>query len=196
MAARIPRIARLTLYSGPNCSLCDIAKAELAKARQSHQFILDIVNIQDKGQEKDRQRTLGGTNRSGSPEEVGVGPGSCGTGPSLDSSHSEDSTGDTPSFFVDTTGISSNVSPWELPPVQHSLYERYTAIILGETQVDGAESRYSELSVRRCFNCGSPDHAVSSCPSPIDRQLVSLTRQLCRSGSTPSKPGDNRDCNG
>ncbi|KAF6763740.1 hypothetical protein DFP72DRAFT_1059793 [Ephemerocybe angulata] len=51
MAGRIPRIPRLTLFSGPNCSLCDIAKSELAKVRQSRPFQLDTINIQDKGQE-------------------------------------------------------------------------------------------------------------------------------------------------
>ncbi|KAH9180430.1 hypothetical protein EDB89DRAFT_1900328 [Lactarius sanguifluus] len=35
----------------PNCSLCDVAKAELAKVRQMYQFELDVVNIQDPGQE-------------------------------------------------------------------------------------------------------------------------------------------------
>lgn len=58
MAARFTRIPRLTLFSGPNCSLCDvghinshsiyrllivyyqIAKAELAKVRQQVSWIL------------------------------------------------------------------------------------------------------------------------------------------------------------
>ncbi|KAI0672695.1 hypothetical protein C8Q78DRAFT_1152141 [Trametes maxima] len=54
MAARtgIGRIARLTLFSGPNCSLCDIAKAELAKVKQHRPFELETVNIQDPGQER------------------------------------------------------------------------------------------------------------------------------------------------
>ncbi|ETW86212.1 hypothetical protein HETIRDRAFT_308783 [Heterobasidion irregulare TC 32-1] len=45
-------LARLTLFSGPQCSLCDVAKAELSKVRQSRQFTLDIINIQDAGQER------------------------------------------------------------------------------------------------------------------------------------------------
>ncbi|KAJ2976016.1 hypothetical protein NUW54_g11639 [Trametes sanguinea] len=54
MAARsgIGRIARLTLFSGPNCSLCDTAKAELAKVRQQRPFELETINIQDPGQER------------------------------------------------------------------------------------------------------------------------------------------------
>lgn len=33
-SAMAARLARLTLFSGPKCSLCDIAKAELVKAKQ------------------------------------------------------------------------------------------------------------------------------------------------------------------
>ncbi|KII88161.1 hypothetical protein PLICRDRAFT_175798 [Plicaturopsis crispa FD-325 SS-3] len=50
--SRLPRIPRLTLFSGPNCSLCDTAKAELARVRQSRSFELETINIQDQGQEK------------------------------------------------------------------------------------------------------------------------------------------------
>lgn len=42
---------RLTLFSGPNCSLCDIAKAELAKVQQQRPLELTTINIRDKGQE-------------------------------------------------------------------------------------------------------------------------------------------------
>ncbi|GLB34630.1 putative glutaredoxin-like domain (DUF836) [Lyophyllum shimeji] len=52
MAGRLARLPRLTLFSGPNCSLCDIAKAELAKVRQTRPFELETINIQDPGQEK------------------------------------------------------------------------------------------------------------------------------------------------
>jgi len=50
------RLARLTLYSGPNCSLCNVARAELEKIRQTRKFELDIVNIQDPGQERWRKK--------------------------------------------------------------------------------------------------------------------------------------------
>jgi len=95
MTSKLPtRLARLTLYSGPNCSLCDVhilyfltlhrlltisqvAKAELAKIRQTvgtfsglrwpkvihsnlpclqRNFELDVVNIQDPGQEHWRKQ--------------------------------------------------------------------------------------------------------------------------------------------
>jgi len=51
-AGHIGRVARLTLFSGPQCSLCDTAKAELAKVRQQRSFELETINIQDAGQER------------------------------------------------------------------------------------------------------------------------------------------------
>lgn len=56
MAARFPRIPRLVLFSGPNCSLCDIAKAELAKVKALHDFELQVINIHDRGQEMWKRR--------------------------------------------------------------------------------------------------------------------------------------------
>ncbi|KAG9100015.1 hypothetical protein FS749_016502 [Ceratobasidium sp. UAMH 11750] len=50
------RLPRLTLFSGPQCSLCDIAKAELATLRKEHNFDLTTVNIQDPGQERWKRR--------------------------------------------------------------------------------------------------------------------------------------------
>ncbi|KZV96216.1 hypothetical protein EXIGLDRAFT_733780 [Exidia glandulosa HHB12029] len=41
----LARLPVLTLYSGANCSLCDVAKAELAKLRQnvtSHESTCNI----------------------------------------------------------------------------------------------------------------------------------------------------------
>ncbi|KAH9848868.1 hypothetical protein C2E23DRAFT_410623 [Lenzites betulinus] len=46
----------------------------------------------------------------------------------------------------------------------------------------GAEEETEEApvweDVRRCFNCGSEDHAVSGCRERLNRALISLTRQL------------------
>lgn len=71
---------------------------------------------------------------------------------------------ETPLFFVDGT-----VSNWE----SSGVYVRATEAIIGDNE------RYdSDLDTSRCFNCGSPDHTVSACPAPRDRQLISLSRQL------------------
>lgn len=56
MPARLPKISQLTLFSGPNCSLCDIAKAELAKVKHLYDFDLQVINIQDRGQETWKRR--------------------------------------------------------------------------------------------------------------------------------------------
>ncbi|KAH0827109.1 hypothetical protein J3R83DRAFT_4796 [Lanmaoa asiatica] len=56
------------------------------------------------------------------------------------------------------------------------MYDRIPGIALGEERDEVLSSAGQNL--RLCFNCGSPDHTVASCPEPIDRQLVSLSRQL------------------
>lgn len=54
------------------------------------------------------------------------------------------------------------------------IYERHLEEVLGEAAAD----QEGDKDVRRCFNCGSPEHAVSACPEPFNRQLVALSRQL------------------
>lgn len=54
----IPRTPRFTLYSGPNCSLCDVAKEELSKVKQLRPFTLETINIQDPGQERWKRKYL------------------------------------------------------------------------------------------------------------------------------------------
>ncbi|KZP01511.1 DUF836-domain-containing protein [Calocera viscosa TUFC12733] len=46
------RLPRLTLFSGPCCSLCDVAKEELAKVRSQAPFSLQVVDIHSPGQDK------------------------------------------------------------------------------------------------------------------------------------------------
>ncbi|KAJ7578517.1 hypothetical protein C8J56DRAFT_1006926 [Mycena floridula] len=45
------RLPRLTLFSGPNCSLCDVAKSELARVKLTRDFRLETIDIQSPGQE-------------------------------------------------------------------------------------------------------------------------------------------------
>jgi zinc finger CCHC domain-containing protein 8 len=78
-------------------------------------------------------------------------------------------------FIVDTTSSIYPSAPF--PGHWHSyLYDRIPGITLGEEKDELLPSIGQDL--RLCFNCGSPDHAVASCPEPIDRQLVSLSRQF------------------
>ncbi|TFY53834.1 hypothetical protein EVG20_g9952 [Dentipellis fragilis] len=174
MAARasIGRLARLTLYSGPNCSLCDIAKAELAKVRQTHSFDLDVINIQDPGQERWKRKYvywIPALHLNGSEIAKGAeSPDSRGTdggNPTLEL---------TCPFYSDVRGSSYDSLDWSWAYSLH-FYERHADVILGD---DSASHDVVDDNVSRCFNCGSTDHLVTSCPNPRDRELIALTRQL------------------
>ncbi|KAI0695863.1 hypothetical protein C8T65DRAFT_832987 [Cerioporus squamosus] len=144
------RVARLTLFSGPHCSLCDTAKAELAKVRQQRAFDLEIVNIQDQGQERWKKKYVYWI-------------------PALHVEGKEVAKG---RFAVDQTGVASASEYIDHPQPGAPLYVRVHEDVLGD------QSPEEDPDVRRCFNCGSPEHAVSNCPEPFDRALVSLSRQL------------------
>ncbi|KAG1827533.1 uncharacterized protein BJ212DRAFT_1494527 [Suillus subaureus] len=163
--ARLPQVARLILFTGPNCSLCDVAKLELAKVRQSYQFDLEIVNIQDKGQES--ERSLGYLHRTRIHEAAECGTGSSG-GSCLESSPCGSNVAR--NFYIDTSG-----SAWfqELSP-QLCFYDRHVSDILGENRSPSPTLH----DARFCFNCGSPDHIVGSCPEQHNRPLIALSRQL------------------
>ncbi|KAI0314649.1 hypothetical protein OF83DRAFT_1135733 [Amylostereum chailletii] len=53
------------------------------------------------------------------------------------------------------------------------LYDRHPHAILGVEDEILSNDRIS-----RCFNCGEPDHTVSSCPFPRNHQLIALSRQF------------------
>ncbi|OAX41568.1 hypothetical protein K503DRAFT_668029, partial [Rhizopogon vinicolor AM-OR11-026] len=170
MAARLPQVARLILFTGPNCSLCDVAKSELAKVRQSYQFDLEIVNIQDKGQEKWKKKYvywIPALHLDG--KEIAKGRWDASNMSCLESSPSPCASNVSPNFHIDTSG---SVVSQEL--VQLCFYDRHVLSILGETRSPSPEP----LDIRCCFNCGSPDHTISSCPEPHNRPLIALSRQL------------------
>lgn len=76
-------------------------------------------------------------------------------------------------YFSDiTSNVDNNPQPCPLEAL--CVYFRYSESILGEED----DLLPPELNTNRCFNCGSPDHVVSSCPSPPNRELISLSRQL------------------
>ncbi|KZT69826.1 hypothetical protein DAEQUDRAFT_645373, partial [Daedalea quercina L-15889] len=162
MAARVGRLARLTLFSGPNCSLCDTAKAELAKVRQQRPFNLETVNIQDEGQER-RERSLGRADRERGSRRLGAGPMDEGrlAGEAMNP-HLP------PTFVVDTK------PNYGSPYYELHFYDRCGSGPLG---MELAEEEGSS-DVRLCFNCGSPAHQLSSCPERRNHALISLSRQM------------------
>lgn len=71
-------------------------------------------------------------------------------------------------FFSDV--LPSTHSTW----VQSGTYTPYSSDVLGE----GTPHPTQSMNKSRCFNCGSPEHVVSSCPEPRNSALVSLSRQM------------------
>ncbi|KAG1899867.1 uncharacterized protein F5891DRAFT_1146589 [Suillus fuscotomentosus] len=195
MAARLPQLARLILFTGPNCSLCDVAKLELAKVRQSYQFDLEIVNIQDKGQERWKKKYvywIPALHLDG--REIAKGRWDAST--VLESMRQwnaalEAQEESSPyrsnvacNFYIDTSG---SAGFQELSP-QLCFYDRHVSGILGENRSPSP----TFLDVRFCFNCGSPDHIIGSCPEPHNRPLIALSRQLfnfLRSDGETREPG-------
>jgi zinc finger CCHC domain-containing protein 8 len=78
-----------------------------------------------------------------------------------------------PVFIIDT---SRSQNPLDTSLGHSCLYDRISDAVLGQAVDESVPS--FETDLRRCFNCGSPDHSVASCPDPVDRQLVALSRQL------------------
>ncbi|KAF8921810.1 hypothetical protein CPB85DRAFT_1264615 [Mucidula mucida] len=74
------------------------------------------------------------------------------------------------SFFVDVLPATESIS------LQSGWYQRHSADILGEIPEHRINDATSNKS--RCFNCGSIEHVVSSCPEPRDSALVALSRQM------------------
>ncbi|KAI0282087.1 hypothetical protein BGY98DRAFT_1088217 [Russula aff. rugulosa BPL654] len=140
MVSKLPtRLARLTLYSGSNCSLCDVAKAELTKIRQTRNFELDIVNIHDPGQEHWRKKYVYWI----------------------------------PALHIDGKEVAKG--RWDGQTVTQALNAWQKTLEC--TPEDKGESSLDE-SVSRCFNCGSTQHIVSSCPAPHNTELIALSRQM------------------
>ncbi|PFH51699.1 hypothetical protein AMATHDRAFT_74752 [Amanita thiersii Skay4041] len=180
-----PRLPRLTLFSGPNCSLCDVAKAELAKVRQSRPFKLDVINIQDQGQEKWKKKYaywIPALHLEG--KEIAKGRWGADIVISAlsrwEAIHKQEVEMPSMSYFQD-----SRPDGW----IPAGTYVRAWDTVLGVEESDytgtGKKTSY-------CFNCGAPDHMVSSCPHPKDRVLISLSRQYYNYLNDNENPGHER----
>ncbi|KAK7015493.1 hypothetical protein VNI00_019123 [Paramarasmius palmivorus] len=210
VASRLPRF---TLYSGPNCSLLwrQTAKEELAKVRQQRQFQLDIVNIQDPGQERWKRKYvywIPALHLEGKEIAKGRWDATVVTealkkwdaetepdGQSFTKASSPTANGDAalssselshiPSeylFFSDNLPeLPDVVSSW-MPASKGSyingIYLRNSELVIGDPdKEDSKDSLFTDPLIPHCFNCGSPEHNVSSCPFRVDRELVALSRQ-------------------
>ncbi|KAJ3895419.1 hypothetical protein GG344DRAFT_38750 [Lentinula edodes] len=153
------RLPRFTLYSGPACSLCDTAKEELEKVKQDRKFHLDIVNIQDPGQEKWKRKYVYWI-------------------PALHLEGKEIAKG---RWDAQIVREALNLWDQENLPGEHDnssnsgIYARNLYDILGANPETENEIR---SVTPHCFNCGSSSHMVNACPEQVDRALVSLSRQM------------------
>ena len=81
-------------------------------------------------------------------------------------------------FFVDTRDTTSHWDYWIHPGAIS--YHRLDEQLLGEPnrpeEDNGLVPKLAPVS--RCFNCGSTEHLLSSCPNPRNRALIDLSRQL------------------
>lgn len=214
------RIARLALFSGPHCSLCEVgvvqhvkmsadesqhlgrqgraSQSETTGALGAHHILAFKTHRKRPARIRPRSDQHPGKRPGKVEEEISLldtrpasrrDGGSQGSLGCLDSARSVEATrgetsvreingiigGFSSCFVIDTT---SSIYPAGLSfDHWHScLYDRIPGVALGEEQDELLSSAGQDL--RLCFNCGSPNHAVASCPEPIDRQLVSLSRQL------------------
>ncbi|EIN07082.1 hypothetical protein PUNSTDRAFT_135771 [Punctularia strigosozonata HHB-11173 SS5] len=169
-AARLARLPRFTLYSGPNCSLCDVAKIELAKVRQQRPFNLEVVNIQDPGQERWKKKYvwwIPALHLEG--KEVAKGRWDA-QAPVLRDEGGQGLELGLSSCFIDT-------EPSQGHEVTDVLYIPQS-ITLGETDSTPSHQLEAGVGARRCFNCGKPEHTLASCLVPRNDALISLSRQL------------------
>ena len=80
-------------------------------------------------------------------------------------------------FFVDTRETTSHWDYWIHPGAIS--YRRLDEQLLGEPETPEDNGLGPQLRpVSRCFNCGSTEHLLSSCPNPRNRALIDLSRQL------------------
>ena len=74
-------------------------------------------------------------------------------------------------LFSDKHGNLNSYPYLSSPPI----YDRCTVDILGAEIKDGLSF---DEDVSHCFNCGSIQHLVSSCPTPRNVELIALSRQM------------------
>jgi hypothetical protein len=116
-----------------------------------------------------REGSLGRDACQPSPQPVGEGTAAEDGWQGLD---------DSQLFFVDTRETASYWDHWIYPGAIS--YNRADGRLLGEPErpEEGNELGPQSTSGPRCFNCGSTEHLLLSCPDPRNRALVDLSRQI------------------
>lgn len=202
MAGRFARIPRLTLFSGPQCSLCDVGCSRDADLAPSADFI--VADRQGGACESPPETSV----RARDDQHPGGRAGEVETEVCLldpCSSHRRQRSGEGPLERRD--GGSSLGRMAEDPARSFAANEwgqgRPAVEVSSLIFVDPFPDQYwpsqvvceydslSDLSAyslgeepedtndtRRCFNCGSPSHQLPDCPEPRNHSLIALSRQL------------------
>ncbi|KAL5532857.1 ZCCHC8_1 [Sanghuangporus sanghuang] len=178
------RLLKLTLFTGRACSLCDTAKTALSQVRKTRPFELQIVNIQDPGQERWRKKYvywIPALHIEG--KEVAKGRwGENEVLKALDQWERERLGGEKESENVSaaqSNGMSAAEVFWrEEVGLREYTFERVGDAETGLGDESGDISDEPRFGISRCFNCGSPEHVVSLCPEPLNRALIDLSRAL------------------
>ena len=206
MASSFGRLARLTLFSGPNCSLCDVRY--LSSVEQDSRSMTNCISAgredgtgkgqtdtaipagndkhprQGAGEVEEEIRVL---DSSPSHRREGGCEGSVGRDARQPSPRpvgegaAEDgwrSLDDSRLFFVDTRETTNYWDHWIYPGA--ILYRRLDEQLLGEPERSEGDNGLSSRSTPgpRCFNCGSTEHLLSACPDPRNHALIDLSRQF------------------
>lgn len=202
MTGRFARIPRLTLFSGPQCSLCDVRRFYEAIPTSLADFI--VADCQGGACESPPETSV----RARDDQHPGGWAGEVETEVCLldpCSSHRRQRSGERPlerrdggsslgRMAEDPTGpFATNEWGQGRPVVEVSSLifvdpfpEQYWP-----SQVVCEYDSLSDLSAyslgeepedtndtRRCFNCGSPSHQLPDCPEPRNHNLIALSRQL------------------
>ncbi|KAF9261450.1 hypothetical protein L218DRAFT_1078666 [Marasmius fiardii PR-910] len=181
------QLPRLTLFSGPSCSLCDTAKEELAKVRKNRSFHLETINIQDPGQERWKHKYVYwipalhlegkeiAKGRWDASRDAAVRPDS-GQGERVPSElDSPSELSHIPSEYLFFSDISPSTAGYHDYYNTNGVYTRSTEAVIGEFP-NPEETNEQWTVTSRCFNCGDPSHVVSACPFRFNKELIELSR--------------------
>ncbi|KAJ7193871.1 hypothetical protein GGX14DRAFT_587953 [Mycena pura] len=202
-------IPRLTLFSGANCPLCELAKIELNRVRQIRRVELDTIDIHAPENAAWKKKYvywipalhLDGQEIAKGATENGGCAGGAGELDVISASHTEYPV-NTSSF--DTQDTLNNAQQEILPyfvdshPTHRGIwepfgvYERHCPDPTSDDvhPLGGPRPPTPDPHAPRCFNCAATTHVLSACPDPLNKELVALSRQIyeferARRDSTP-----------
>ncbi|KAF7294123.1 Terpenoid synthase [Mycena chlorophos] len=176
-------IPRLTLFTGSNCPLCDLAKIELNRVRQTRQFELSYVDIhapENLSWKRKYVYWIPALHLEGQEIAKGRWDGN-------DVSKALDEWERMRKSETEASSLQEDVLPFvvDTQATNYGLYEPAGVYKRAETSDEdfplGGPSPPIpdpyEARRARCFNCSETTHVLSACPYPVDKDLVALSRQ-------------------